>query len=414
MRIDEDFNNYRKAESAYFMRSRDLYGELSNMTQGFPLQVSGMRFQGSEGLYQAFKFNNNPAHQLRIAEQSSGMDAKKVAYTNQKVRPDWDDIKADAMAYSLTQKLCQHPERFGCVLLATMDLPIVELVGQNRPDDYWGAKLQTDGTSLRGRNVLGKLLTSLRNTLTRNECGLAGTIREYLAEADLENLVLNGNPVQPPKWEEDRTSQRLREYQEHRSAVAQENTSLPKGPGPGDPGFWDWMTQRDAEREERECARCGGKDKLLPQQRYCIGCAYQIELGQPLPAKSRNEEPPQPEEAPQQEPFFDFSRLIPMETHTCAQCGNEYRCTLQAGELCLECEDLKLHPEKAPMYWTWTKMGGKWMIAAYWPHEEPLPTPGARVTVHRKNGSESIETISEVDGIIYENLTGRGKLLCWP
>ena len=54
---------YRKSEYAFFMRSRDRYGRLSNMTSGFPLEVNRLRFQGPEGLYQAMKFPHDPAQQ---------------------------------------------------------------------------------------------------------------------------------------------------------------------------------------------------------------------------------------------------------------------------------------------------------------------------------------------------------------
>ena len=41
-----------------------------------------------------------------------------------------------------------------------------------------------------------------------------------------------------------------------------------------------------------------------------------------------------------------------------------------------------------------------------------LPEPGDKVTVHRKNGSTSVETIREVDGLIYLP-TGRARLDCF-
>jgi ribA/ribD-fused uncharacterized protein len=409
MKTDENFTVYQQDRSAHFMRSRDLYGELSNMTSGFPIEIRELKFQGPEGLYQALKFPEDQAHQTRIAKQRSGMDAKRTAYTNRKVRPDWDDIKVQAMRYTLAQKLCQHPRRFGFALISTMEQPIVELVSERRPDDYWGAKLQPDGKTLRGRNVLGKLLTELRDTLMSNECNLHPALQEYLEDTDLDQLTLGGKPVPPPQWMGHAISRELREYREHRFAADLERRGQHESPRPGDPGFWDWMRQRDAEREEKECRGCGEKEKLLPGQQYCTGCRYLLEQGSPLPERTK----PRPEQEPEPQPF-DFSRIIPSERRQCTRCGNEYRCTPQAPDICQECQDLEAHPEKAPRYWTWTKMGRKWMIAAYWPDDEPLPEPGEEVTVHRKNGSQSTETIREVDGITYEHLTGRGRLNCWP
>ena len=41
------------------------------------------------------------------------MEAKKTAYSENRVRPDWDGVRLDAMAYTLAVKLAQHPVKFG-------------------------------------------------------------------------------------------------------------------------------------------------------------------------------------------------------------------------------------------------------------------------------------------------------------
>ena len=172
------------------MRSRDRFGDLSNMTFGFNLEVNGVHFQGPEGLYQALKFPEEPAHQLRIASERSGMEAKKTAYTNARVRTDWEDVKVDAMKYVLAEKLSQHPLRFGRSLLETARFPIVEA---SHRDDYWGAKPSQDGKTLRGRNVLGRLLTELRDHLEQHE--MQEAIRAYLEDINLTLLMINGGRV---------------------------------------------------------------------------------------------------------------------------------------------------------------------------------------------------------------------------
>lgn len=58
-------------------------------------------------------------------------------------------------------KLAQNWREFGRLLLATHDQPIVE---RSRKDDFWGAKVEEDGT-LVGMNVLGRLLMELREIL---------------------------------------------------------------------------------------------------------------------------------------------------------------------------------------------------------------------------------------------------------
>jgi hypothetical protein len=62
------------------------------------------------------------------------------------------------MWWCLRVKLAQNFERFGGELFITGDKPIVE---ESANDMFWGAKDQGDGT-LKGANVLGKLLMALR------------------------------------------------------------------------------------------------------------------------------------------------------------------------------------------------------------------------------------------------------------
>lgn len=195
MKIDQSTTTYPAGEVAFFFRSKERHGDLSNMTFGFPLKVNGIHFQGPEGAYQALKHPGNVRHQTRIAQQRSGMEAKKVAYQNPNIRPDWEEVKIDAMAYTLALKLKTHPERFGRALEETGGRPIVE---KSRRDDFWGARPSQDETALRGQNVLGKLLTGLRDALLRNSGNVDSAVREYLEEVDLARLSLNGNPVRMP------------------------------------------------------------------------------------------------------------------------------------------------------------------------------------------------------------------------
>ena len=116
----------------------------------------------------------------------------------------------------------------------------------------------------------------------------------------------------------------------------------------------------------------------------------------------------------EQEPFdFDsmFDRLESMIKKPCGECGREFE-GIPEDDICLECQYKQEHPEESDMYWTWSK-GGRptWGIVAYWPDQEPLPDPGERVTVHRKDGSTSVVTIHEVEGLRYLP-TGRAQLRC--
>ena len=192
MMTNDKTTTYQKGKCAFFMRSRDQYGKLSNMTFGFPLKVNGMQFQGPEGLYQALKFPHNPRHQARIAQQQSGMEAKKTAYQNPDVRPDWEEIRVDAMAYTLAVKLQQHPSAFGEELLSTKKLPIVEM---STRDSFWGAKPEQGATTLIGTNILGQLLTSIRDELREQKGWIGKTVASYLTGVKTNTLVINGKPV---------------------------------------------------------------------------------------------------------------------------------------------------------------------------------------------------------------------------
>ena len=192
MNVDLSPKTWRKQDCAFFMRSRDAHGQLSNMTFGYPLRVNGLELQGPEGLYQALKFPHKQGIQREIARQRSGMEAKRVAYTHpREFNPVWDQVKLDAMALTLTVKLFQHPGKFGAALDETRDQDIVEM--SNR-DPWWGAKAQ--GDTLTGVNALGKLLTMLRD-FRADACGEdQAAIAEFLREADLSQLMILGRPLQ--------------------------------------------------------------------------------------------------------------------------------------------------------------------------------------------------------------------------
>lgn len=63
----------------------------------------------------------------------------------------------------LRVKLAQHWDRFGSLLLATGQRPIVE---ESKKDVFWGAR-PVDEHSLVGVNVLGRLLMELRDEMRR-------------------------------------------------------------------------------------------------------------------------------------------------------------------------------------------------------------------------------------------------------
>lgn len=185
----ESVTVYREDECAAFMRSRDQYGDLSNMTFGFRLRVNNMPFQSSEGLYQALKFPEQPRVQKEIGAARPGMDAKKVAYRDREPRHDWDDVRIRAMALTIAIKLSQHPDRFGAAQAEPAGLPIVE---KSFRDQFWGAK--PNGRRLTGANVLGKILTGTATMLERTDDAQM-TAATLITAAQPQLFKVNGRPV---------------------------------------------------------------------------------------------------------------------------------------------------------------------------------------------------------------------------
>lgn len=101
---------------------------------------------------------------------------------------DWERIKIDAMTVTLAEKLAQHPERFGRALRNTGALPIVE---KSYRDPWWGAQPRQDET-LHGVNVLGKLLTVLRDLHHQDP---AQATHQFRRMAHTRGLLLNGLPL---------------------------------------------------------------------------------------------------------------------------------------------------------------------------------------------------------------------------
>jgi ribA/ribD-fused uncharacterized protein len=188
MSVLEKERSYLRREAVVFHKTKERWGELSNMASGFPLIVVGSVWPSSEALYQACRFPDLPHVQLLIAEQNSAMAAKMRSKPHRSAtREDWPGIRVRIMRWVLRVKLAQHMNGFGNVLLATGDSSIVE---RSAKDRYWGAIESDDGT-LEGENVLGRLLMELRDELrtrSRDELSIVTPPR-------VDHFLLLGRPV---------------------------------------------------------------------------------------------------------------------------------------------------------------------------------------------------------------------------
>jgi ribA/ribD-fused uncharacterized protein len=177
-----------RSESIVFFKTREAFGELSNMASRFPLTIDGTTVPSSEALYQACRFPHLPKVQELILDQKSPMTAKMVSkpYRAQS-RSDWDDVRVAIMKWCLRVKLLQHWREFGEILLRTGDGPIVE---QSSKDPFWGAIADKSGQVLKGTNVLGRLLMELRSSLRKSPADL-----EIVRPVPIESFYLLGRPI---------------------------------------------------------------------------------------------------------------------------------------------------------------------------------------------------------------------------
>lgn len=188
-RPTDQTRTYDRASSVVFLKTRELFGGLSNMAGGFPLHVQGTRIYTSEALYQACRFPHLPEVQRLIIGQASPMTAKMKSKPHRKEsRPDWDRVRVKVMRWCLRVKLAQNWEKFSELLLRTGDRQIVE---ESRKDDFWGAKPVEDGT-LVGINVLGRLLMELREAVKSQ----ASSAFRVVEPPNIPEFLLFGRPIQ--------------------------------------------------------------------------------------------------------------------------------------------------------------------------------------------------------------------------
>lgn len=201
---------YQPSECVIFRKTTEEFGGLSNMAGGFPLEVNGFRILTSEALYQACRFPHRPELQRVILSERSPMTAKmRTKPHREDTRPDWNKLRVDIMRWCLRVKLAQHPTRFGDLLLATGEGPIVE---ESRRDTFWGARRLPDQT-LEGANVLGRLLRQLRDQLRQHGTEAFRNVKP----PPIPDFLLLGRPIGMVhgKWPEGSTVSRTQPSDTH-------------------------------------------------------------------------------------------------------------------------------------------------------------------------------------------------------
>lgn len=181
---------YKYSDSCVFRKTKELFGGLSNMASGFPININGTKILTSEALYQACRFPHLPEIQSKIILEKSPMSAKMVSKPyRDNSRTDWDDVRLEIMYWCLRVKLAQNFNTFGSLLETTFDKPIVE---DSRKDRFWGAVKDKDNDTLTGVNALGRYLMKLRQEYN-SECRYDLL---YVEPLKIPDFMLYNEPIQ--------------------------------------------------------------------------------------------------------------------------------------------------------------------------------------------------------------------------
>lgn len=188
---------YEPHRAIVFCKVKEAWGGFSNMSNDFPLIVNGIKIKNTEALYQALRYPSNVELQKKIIDQNGGYTSKLASKPHRKTaanRADWEQHKVNIMRYVLRVKLAQNFDLFGCLLAASGTQPIVEL---SRRDDYWGCKVIKGTETLRGQNVLGKLLMELREEYEVG-CGSAESreLLRFVPPLAIPDFCLYGKPIE--------------------------------------------------------------------------------------------------------------------------------------------------------------------------------------------------------------------------
>jgi hypothetical protein len=125
-----------------------------------PMVKDGISYRTTEHFYQAMKTTDN-VERKRISELETGGKAKRAGRKierNGTLRESWDALKIDYMIEAQDFRF-ENSESFYLMLMNETPL-IVEW--NNWHDNYWGDCVCDKCKDIKGGNVLGKILMSIR------------------------------------------------------------------------------------------------------------------------------------------------------------------------------------------------------------------------------------------------------------
>jgi len=138
-----------------FYKVNDSYGIFSNFSPS-PIILVSQIWPTVEHFFQASKFHDIAVVDKILAIKSPMDAAKEGRNRNNKLRPDWEQVKDLIMYKAVKAKFLQHPD-MKSILLKTGDWLIIEHTAN---DNYWA-----DGGDGTGKNMLGILLMRVREEL---------------------------------------------------------------------------------------------------------------------------------------------------------------------------------------------------------------------------------------------------------
>lgn len=143
----------------FYVPREEPYGCFSNFSP-HGVELDGEWWPTAEHYFQAQKFAGTP-HAEAVRRAHTPKDAANLGRDRSRpLRGDWEAVKDAVMRRAVLRKFETH-RALRDLLLSTGDEEIVE----NAPGDYyWGCG--ADGT---GKNMLGKILMEVRETLRSRE-----------------------------------------------------------------------------------------------------------------------------------------------------------------------------------------------------------------------------------------------------
>lgn len=145
----------------HFYHKGEPYYEFTNFAR-YPVEMKGKTWPTSEHYYQAQKHAGTPLEE-KIRQTERPREAFDLG-RSQVGRHDWDKVKDAVMREVVLAKFTQHPD-LRVLLLSTGNALLVE---HTENDRYWG-----DGGDGSGKNMLGKVLMSVREQLAASQSILA-------------------------------------------------------------------------------------------------------------------------------------------------------------------------------------------------------------------------------------------------